>query len=94
MYDCISIGFGSGDYVMSIHVLFFFFFNDTATTDIYTLSLHDALPICHAVINLNLSISTALYLTHWHGPAQYMLHSIQSKTTGFRNPRNRLKSAV
>src|SRR2546430_13525222 len=25
----------------------FFFFNDTATTEIYTLSLHDALPICH-----------------------------------------------
>ena len=23
-----------------------FFFNDTATTEIYTLSLHDALPIC------------------------------------------------
>src|SRR3989454_7228879 len=31
--------------------LFFFFFNDTATTEIYTLSLHDALPI---------SIATAL----------------------------------
>src|SRR5256885_9835569 len=27
---------------------FFFFFNDTATTEIYTLSLHDALPICCA----------------------------------------------
>src|SRR2546421_3360571 len=26
----------------------FFFFNDTATTEIYTLSLHDALPICFA----------------------------------------------
>src|SRR5258708_12627662 len=26
-------------------VCFFFFFNDTATTEIYTLSLHDALPI-------------------------------------------------
>src|SRR3712207_8734844 len=26
--------------------LSFFFFNDTATTEIYTLSLHDALPIC------------------------------------------------
>src|ERR1039458_10896004 len=26
--------------------LLFFFFNDTATTEIYTLSLHDALPIC------------------------------------------------
>src|SRR6266566_9959484 len=30
---------------MSLFSLFFFFFNDTATTDIYTLSLHDALPI-------------------------------------------------
>src|SRR5258708_39252877 len=29
-------------------VLSFFFFNDTATTEIYTLSLHDALPICSA----------------------------------------------
>src|SRR2546427_9988556 len=29
-----------------LHVLTFFFFNDTATTEIYTLSLHDALPIC------------------------------------------------
>src|SRR2546430_13899109 len=27
-------------------LLQFFFFNDTATTEIYTLSLHDALPIC------------------------------------------------
>src|SRR6266496_6455933 len=29
---------------------FFFFFNDTATTEIYTLSLHDALPICHSAL--------------------------------------------
>src|SRR5256885_12093577 len=28
-----------------LSALFFFFFNDTATTEIYTLSLHDALPI-------------------------------------------------
>src|ERR1039457_7601580 len=28
---------------------FFFFFNDTATTEIYTLSLHDALPIYWAI---------------------------------------------
>src|SRR3712207_7360412 len=27
-------------------IMLFFFFNDTATTEIYTLSLHDALPIC------------------------------------------------
>src|SRR2546430_9171099 len=30
---------------LSFFVPFFFFFNDTATTEIYTLSLHDALPI-------------------------------------------------
>src|SRR2546428_11175858 len=30
---------------LSISYCFFFFFNDTATTEIYTLSLHDALPI-------------------------------------------------
>src|SRR2546429_7208358 len=28
-----------------LSIYFFFFFNDTATTEIYTLSLHDALPI-------------------------------------------------
>src|SRR2546429_6749698 len=30
---------------MYYHFSYFFFFNDTATTEIYTLSLHDALPI-------------------------------------------------
>src|SRR2546422_5974480 len=34
---------------LSVHrCSFFFFFNDTATTEIYTLSLHDALPISPA----------------------------------------------
>src|SRR2546421_3548013 len=31
-------------------LFFFFFFNDTATTEIYTLSLHDALPISHRLV--------------------------------------------
>src|SRR2546430_16453706 len=41
-------------YILSYHLVllpppcFFFFFNDTATTEIYTLSLHDALPISTA----------------------------------------------
>src|SRR2546430_17442362 len=30
----------------------FFFFNDTATTEIYTLSLHDALPIFHSTFRI------------------------------------------
>src|SRR5256885_16782582 len=33
----------------AIFVFIFFFFNDTATTEIYTLSLHDALPISFAI---------------------------------------------
>src|SRR5215211_2725315 len=32
--------------------MFFFFFNDTATTEIYTLSLHDALPIYPLAISV------------------------------------------
>src|SRR5258706_2194294 len=37
----------TGSRLLAVHTrLFFFFFNDTATTEIYTLSLHDALPIC------------------------------------------------
>src|SRR6266513_681490 len=34
--------------LMLSHPIFIFFFNDTATTEIYTLSLHDALPIWQA----------------------------------------------
>src|SRR5579863_5946898 len=34
--------------MLSRRFFFFFFFNDTATTEIYTLSLHDALPISRA----------------------------------------------
>src|SRR5258708_39519904 len=43
------------------HSFFFFFFNDTATTEIYTLSLHDALPIssdltkCDSYLNQSLT---------------------------------------
>src|SRR2546430_10082976 len=48
----------------------FFFFNDTATTEIYTLSLHDALPICGSVMHevtyirpRNLADAVRLYRT-------------------------------
>ena len=34
-----------------LFVFFVFFFTHTATTEIYTLSLHDALPICRAARN-------------------------------------------
>src|SRR4051812_49661181 len=43
-----SFAFPAASFRLSLHfsAFFFFFFNDTATTEIYTLSLHDALPIC------------------------------------------------
>src|SRR2546426_8073243 len=39
-------------------LLFFFFFNDTATTEIYTLSLHDALPISREKSSTRAATST------------------------------------
>src|ERR1039457_7236227 len=45
--------------VASILRSFFFFFNDTATTEIYTLSLHDALPIsCVGVVSQGVLCAT------------------------------------
>src|SRR6476660_4445789 len=38
--------------------LYLFFFNDTATTEIYTLSLHDALPIYQPFASLRASLSS------------------------------------
>src|SRR5690349_25064891 len=42
------------------HYLLIFFFSDTATAEIYTLSLHDALPICE------LELKTFGVLADWH----------------------------
>src|SRR2546430_11900147 len=39
---------------------FFFFFNDTATTEIYTLSLHDALPIWEPTTAASCSSSSSI----------------------------------
>src|SRR2546421_11975628 len=44
-----SLGFAI--FIFSRLFSFFFFFNDTATTEIYTLSLHDALPISRSLGN-------------------------------------------
>src|SRR3972149_5066233 len=44
-------------------ILIFFFFNDTATTEIYTLSLHDALPICLAITGLLVIVALSYFQT-------------------------------
>src|SRR5690554_7674611 len=47
---------------------YFFFFNDTATTEIYTLSLHDALPISRGARWAHPSPFPGWFPTHHTGP--------------------------
>src|SRR2546429_7856197 len=66
----------------------FFFFNDTATTEIYTLSLHDALPICEFLANILPGHAVALARTsheyvwdmlRWHGRSEEHTSELQSR---------------
>src|SRR2546426_5253380 len=57
--------------LMLHYSVLFFFFNDTATTEIYTLSLHDALPICLSPFLVQLDIPVATQFV----PAQPLLPS-------------------
>src|SRR5687767_15538358 len=55
---------------ITISIISFFFFNDTATTEIYTLSLHDALPICTGPISgERLNIATRVWSSRKRNPA-------------------------
>src|SRR5688572_33203228 len=56
--------------------LLLFFFNDTATTEIYTLSLHDALPI---------STDTLKQLGDVKTPVFYMNYNLNPQTTPWRD---------
>jgi len=57
--------------------LCFFFFNDTATTEIYTLSLHDALPI-----SIEKGRETTLDLSGaWYGCQGYVKNAVKSPST-------------
>src|SRR2546430_8442748 len=51
---------------------YFFFFNDTATTEIYTLSLHDALPISRSSPVSSLTCASSIQHLQWaqRGSAQ------------------------
>ena len=55
---------------------FCFFFNDTATTEIYTLSLHDALPIYRAVFG-TFERFIGLLIEHYAGKLPFWLAPVQ-----------------
>src|SRR2546421_285985 len=62
----------------SLYFSFFFFFNDTATTEIYTLSLHDALPISTS------SVSAKGHSSSTHCSLQRKLAAIASCSSSGR----------
>src|SRR5258708_39118449 len=77
-------------YVMSSPILYsFFFFNDTATTEIYTLSLHDALPI----LSDQLKGFTLAHreVTSWKSADGTTIEGIVYKPAGF-DPRKKYRS--
>src|SRR3712207_9057820 len=52
-------------YINQHVIVFFFFFNDTATTEIYTLSLHDALPIYLHMVFYKPAPKSVMTLNRW-----------------------------
>src|SRR6266496_5926370 len=76
-----------GFLTITAFILFIFFFNDTATTEIYTLSLHDALPInLTTALGLALAIDYGLLMVsrfreelgRGQEPAQAVVRSVQT----------------
>src|SRR3712207_7415310 len=68
----------------------FFFFNDTATTEIYTLSLHDALPISHRRTRLD---GSRTHGRAGHGPPRssrgYLRRERSGEASGRKGARGR-----
>src|SRR3712207_7748565 len=87
---------------------FFFFFNDTATTEIYTLSLHDALPIWHGAdrarpadgqvarddVVHQRSAAAVLHVRHVHPGAARQLLSGDRKSTRLNSSHANISYAV
>src|SRR2546426_9789627 len=64
--------------------LFFFFFNDTATTEIYTLSLHDALPIW-----LRQAAADSTWISFmWHSWDLKLIQRSEEHTSELQSPCN------
>ena len=68
-------------------LLFFFFFNDTATTEIYTLSLHDALPIYGDVLVAAAGVAPDVFIDPDHA------HTVESGRIGEDRKSTRLNSS-
>ena len=68
---------------------FFFFFNDTATTEIYTLSLHDALPILKRLQSvISLTIGVTIFFLMIRRPPRSTLFPYTTLFRSYINTRN------
>src|SRR2546430_7131979 len=81
-------------------LFFFFFFNDTATTEIYTLSLHDALPISSGALRVSsVGAGAATRCTRYEGgaglraPPSYRVH-LDRKSTRLNSSHSQISYAV
>src|SRR3989442_11336637 len=72
----------------------FFFFNDTATTEIYTLSLHDALPICLLERLRNGTLDAALMAMPDNQLADMLKEQGDRKSTRLNSSHVRISYAV
>src|SRR5439155_25642958 len=73
---------------------FFFFFNDTATTEIYTLSLHDALPILASSSGSHSQTSHAWRKTDWANSSAVACGSSDRKSTRLNSSHVAISYAV
>src|SRR2546430_9022166 len=79
--------------ILSPLFFFFFFFNDTATTEIYTLSLHDALPTSNTAV---FSVINAVLLRSLPYPAKtnWCASSGDRKSTRLNSSHSQISYAV
>src|SRR5205807_10152725 len=63
----------------TILLSYLFFFNDTATTEIYTLSLHDALPIWQIAINGHIKFNLTIPLQQLNGLETLVIIMVANK---------------
>src|SRR2546430_17293437 len=76
-------------------VFFFFFFNDTATTEIYTLSLHDALPIsAQRPPSGRAGAAARPRLRHGHGTRKRSAARVDRKSTRLNSSHSQISYAV
>src|SRR5688572_32886313 len=74
--------------------IFFFFFNDTATTEIYTLSLHDALPIFHGGIYNPKGINIPEALSYLRTTRSFEGYENRSEGTRLNSSHSQISYAV